>query len=351
MAAAAGLAAVLLGGLCNGTWPLVTKPTAPPWLTAVSDGGWQWENAWLSLMVSTVAVNAAACAALAGPSALAAVYDAVDPVDVVLVVVFSVLWGLGGIGYGQAIDKLGTALGTSLVMGLIIAIGTALPALVAPDELDTTQTSVAFVGVLVALAGFGLSALAGRARDGAQASAQDKGQQLALGVAWAVSGAVLSSLLQFAFVLGDALSDAAEDEGLGAGVRAVPIWLIAFSFSSVSGAGYASYLLTRNRTWDRFYCVEPCRNAAKCAGAAVGFVAHIHLYGAGAALFGDLGAVFAWPLIMSSTVLAAQAWSVRLGEFAGAPANAVRLNRSAVAALVVAVVLVGVAGSVSTSDE
>ena len=59
----------------------------------------------------------------------------------------------------------------------------------------------------------------------------------------------------------------------------------------------------------------------------------------------DAGAVFAWPVVMSATVFTAQAWSVVLGEFKGAPVEATRANRWSLALLVSSVAVVAATGT------
>ena len=63
---------------------------------------------------------------------------------------FSIFWGFGGVGFGQAIKRIGVALGTSVVMGIIVVIGTTLPAIT--SELSTTQAVGTTVGVLLGIA-------------------------------------------------------------------------------------------------------------------------------------------------------------------------------------------------------
>ena len=45
-----------------------------------------------------------------------------------VIALFSTLWGFGGVGFGLAIQRAGIALGTNIVMGIIVVVGTALPA-------------------------------------------------------------------------------------------------------------------------------------------------------------------------------------------------------------------------------
>lgn len=76
------------------------------------------------------------------------------------------------------------------------------------------------------------------------------------------------------------------------------------------------------------------------------FVGHIHMYGFAQYLFGGLGPVIAWPLLMSSTVLGGQLWGVFMKEWVGVPHKAVRVNIASISLLVTAVTVIAIAGSV-----
>ena len=65
--------------------------------------------------------------AVVGPRTLGAVYAAAEPAQMAAIIVPSIFWGFGGVGFGQSIKRLGVALGTSIVMGIVVVIGTALP--------------------------------------------------------------------------------------------------------------------------------------------------------------------------------------------------------------------------------
>lgn len=164
---------------------------------------------------------------------------------------------------------------------------------------------------------------------------------------WCLVGGVLSSMLQFAFVFGGGLVDVARAKGVPDVSATMPIWLLCFLFNAVGHCGYAARLLVVNGTWRRFReatRAETVHAAFMCALMALAMPFHIHTYGVGATLMGDTGAVFAWPVVMSATVFTAQAWSVVLGEFKGAPVEAMRANRWSLALLVSSVAVVAATG-------
>ena len=122
-------------------------------------------------------------------------------------------------------------------------------------------------------------------------------QQLWKGILVALSGGLASSMLQFAFVFGDDMVKAAE--GLGVPVAAAPmvVWLLAFNLAMIPNLLVSSWKIARQRAWGGFVGVplwQQAKSCGLCLLMACFFMGHIHLYGAGAAMIGDLGAAIGW---------------------------------------------------------
>ncbi|CAM9457239.1 unnamed protein product [Ascophyllum nodosum] len=169
-------------------------------------------------------------------------------------------------------------------------------------------------------------------------------------VAVCVAGAVMSSMLQFAFVYGDPLiADAEDDKGLSGAAAPLVIWLLAFSLQGLFNVGYSCYLLWANNTWGRYKWegyFELSIKFLKVTVMSIFFFAHIHLYGVAQYFFGDLGPVVAWPLLMSSTVLSGQLWSIFMKEWVGVTKLAVNVNILSMCLIISAVIIIAIAGAV-----
>ena len=163
--AAVGAVAAVAAGLLNGSWNLPTKPDAPRLVNAAMY--WEWEQIWLVANVLIVVFNTFLVLGVVGASTLGDVYGGASVGELGSICAFSLLWGFGGVGYGQAIKRVGMALGTSIVMAQIVCIGTLLPLVLALEAGDmSTQEIVGSVaGVLLACAGFAMSSRAGLLRD------------------------------------------------------------------------------------------------------------------------------------------------------------------------------------------
>src|SRR5712672_162644 len=81
---------------------------------------------------------------------------------------FGVLWGLGGLTFGLTMRYLGLSLGMAIALGLTTVIGTLGPPLFhgTLGSLAATQNGrVTLLGIVIALAGIAIVAMAGRAKE------------------------------------------------------------------------------------------------------------------------------------------------------------------------------------------
>ena len=70
----------------------------------------------------------------------------------------------------------------------------------------------------------------------------------------------------------------------------------------------------------------------------------LSLYGLGAAAMGPLGGVLGWPIFMSMNIIVANVLGFLTGEWAGTSSKARGLSWSGIGVLVVAIVVVALAG-------
>ena len=118
MAAAAGVACAVCSGLANGSWNLPTKPDAPR--SVYAGTVWAWENIWFVANVLIPVFNTIFVLSVVGVDVLREIFNEAEPKHLLAIVIPSLAWGWGGVGFGQAIKRLGVALGTSIVMGIIV---------------------------------------------------------------------------------------------------------------------------------------------------------------------------------------------------------------------------------------
>lgn len=74
-------------------------------------------------------------------------------------------------------------------------------------------------------------------------------------------------------------------------------------------------------------------------GSAATWVVLLHFYGVATFWLGPLGNAVAWPLLLASTILAAQVWSQGLGEWQGVSRCTTRVNAVALGVLILSVLI------------
>ena len=281
----------MCSGLANGSWNLPTKPDAPR--SVYAGTVWAWENIWFVANVLIPIFNTALVLAVVGPAVLSEVFAEAEPRHLWAICVPSLAWGGGGVGFGQAIKRLGVALGTSIVMGIIVVLGTALPAILDADELTATQASGVALGVALGVAGFVAGGRAGLLRDQAlenekethvdvelvdharpddvvakkkaglggvkdardarreSSSSGSSSDSFWVSILWCLAGGVLSSMLQFSFVFGGAVVDLAKRKASPTRRRRCGVVAV-FRVQRVGPGVLGRHLLRSNGTWRRF---------------------------------------------------------------------------------------------------
>eukprot|EP01025_Chloroclados_australasicus_P058091 TRINITY_DN7271_c1_g1_i1.p1 TRINITY_DN7271_c1_g1~~TRINITY_DN7271_c1_g1_i1.p1 ORF type:complete len:373 (+),score=18.65 TRINITY_DN7271_c1_g1_i1:93-1211(+) len=363
-----GVCLTAIGGILNASWPLVTVDNAPRLLSATKTQIWQPENVYFSWGLFQLFVLYGWTTIVFGWNDFSGTINESGSKEIALVCIFSFVWGFGAYTYGLATKVAGPAIGISLIE-------------------STGQLLLLICAIILAICGFTLTAVAGllkekgiskdhmreqnkSVQDDQEAlgtdvvtntnrqNTQSKGNR-SLNPSWfaivlicVVSG-VASSMLQFAFVFGENLIDKAEYKHNKSETHATLIvWVFAFSIEATMILIYSVYLLISNRTYRNFLnkyisWTEFLGNILKCFFMAVAFLAHIFLYGAAQAILGDLGAALAWPLLMISTVCAAQIWSLFLQEWKFASRLSRKVNFGSFLVLLLSATMIALAGCIT----
>jgi L-rhamnose-H+ transport protein len=324
---------VALGGLLHGSFALPMKRIAR----------WKWENIWLVYSVVGLIVVPLALAMATVPS-LAQVYENSSGSVLALIAVCGVGWGIGSTLFGLAIGRVGMALAFAIILGITSSVGSLLPLVILnPAELFARRGQILLMGLALVIAGIVICSIAGSLREKAQGSNSGAGDVSSFGtglIICLISG-LLSPALNFGFVFGKPVQDAAAAAGARPDLAANAIWVIGLGGGFLVNAGYATYLLAKNKTWGHF--TQKGTPPGYWLGAALmGFLWYIgmSIYGMGAAAMGPLGGVMGWPIFMSVVIIMANVWGAVTGEWKGAGNLAVRLSWTGIAILVVAIAVI-----------
>lgn len=332
---ALGVAAVLFGGLLNGSFVAPMKRLRR----------WQWENSWLVYTLIGLLIIPWIVAPLAVPD-LGGVLAGASWQTILAVILFGLGWGLGSVLFGLGVQRMGLAVGYGLILGLIAPIGTFLPlAVLHPGRLFTAQGRALMIGTAIVLAGIFFCARAGRIREAgapAQHESSRRGSFLS-GLLVCIFAGIFSPMLNFSFIFGKELQDRALSAGANVVLASNAIWVLTLTAGCLVNAGYCVVLLNKNRTWRLFGAGGP---GHWIGGAAMGLICFgsFMIYGFGATVLGPLGGIVGWPLFMSMSLITSNLLGAASGEWASAPRRAWGLSVAGMALLIVAIAIIARGG-------
>ncbi len=239
-----GVLFAILAGLLLGLYALPEKFTKD----------FEFENTWsMFFAINTFVVpNIAAFVLIDGFSEVLAAI----PSNVLIgMIVSSVLWGIGAMMWGKAINYIGLSLGFSIFIGTIILVGSLIPFFV--GGIPSTNVFLTILGgLVVVLIGVMANGRAGilRQKDEEGASTGDKkGGSILTGIAIAIVGGLLATGFSFANSYGAEIIDqASQAQGNASWKSAVAVMYVIYMAGGVAIAVYFIQQLTAKKLWGKF---------------------------------------------------------------------------------------------------
>lgn len=166
-------------------------------------------------------------------------------------IISSLLWGIGVMMWGKAINHIGLSLGFSLFIGTIILVGSLIP--FAVDGLPPTNVLLAILsGIVIVLFGVIANGKAGLLRQRDEKSYKDGGSMI-LGIIIAVVGGLLATGFSYANTVGGpVILEAVVNFGNPEWMSAIVVMYIIYVSGGVAIAVYFIWQLTKKRLWGRF---------------------------------------------------------------------------------------------------
>jgi L-rhamnose-H+ transport protein len=323
-----GLALILSAGFLQGSFMAPSK-----WIH-----GWEWENYWLIFAVTAYLACPWILAFLTIPR-LMEIYAGAPSHALLAALIFGAGWGIGAVTFGLGVEALGLALGFAVILGVAATCGAVIPLFFSP----VAPAQAWFIGASLALmlAGVVVCSFAGKWKEtGTTAHSYRRGLAICI-----VSG-VLSSCGNLGFAFGGAITARAQQLGVAASIAPNVLWTLLTFPLFLCNAGFAIYLLRRNRTSGKF-SIATGRNGMLAVTMGMMWMGGIGLYGVGARSLGPLGPSLGWAMLMASMVLAANVFGLLTGEWAQAPAASKRLLRAGVSLLMLAIGGLGYSNALS----
>jgi L-rhamnose-H+ transport protein len=304
-----------------------------------------WEAWWLIYSLVAMVVLPLAWALAVVPDLAGSV--AAAPSDAVFKgMLFGFLWGVGGILFGLSVAYVGMSLTYGIVMGLASAVGSLVPLAQVPDAASRPAFPFVLAGVALMLLGVVLAAWAGVQRDRAVGPGVGKDTgAFRKGLLIAISSGVLSALLNVGFAAAAPIAAKAVERGALVRNSSLAAWVVVLLGAFVMNAGYAGWLLWKNRSAASYASAGAGRAYGWAVLTGVLWFAALGVYGQGAALMGSLGPIIGWPMLLALALIVSNALALRGGEWKGAT-GPFRVMLAGVGVLMVACCLLGYANSV-----
>jgi L-rhamnose-H+ transport protein len=332
-----GLGVFVLAGICNGSIALPQKFVR----------SFAWENTWGSFFfLAMIVVPALVIPFLVRD--LGAIWSAAGIKAVSLALLFGMLWGVGCITFGVSIHMLGLSMGFTLIMGIVLSVGSLLPlAVLHPERLVTTGGFVILFGIALAILGVVLGGYAGMLKSRAQKSKEQSKTDgppqkgVVVGILVSIASGITSACLNLGFAFSSKITDTARKFGAPGWAAGLASWQLLFWGGFITCGIFCSILTVKNRTWRNFALPNAGHDFVLTLEMAVLHFVNLLLYGMGAYFIGALGTSLGFASYTSISIIAANILGFMTGEWRGVGNRPVGWIVAATIVLVVSVCVLG----------
>ena len=360
-----GLSMLILGGISAGSSYVPLKGIK----------GWAWESLWAVQGLVAWLLLPLLLALLATPH-LFSVLHQIPFSTLATTYAFGFLWGLGGLAWGMAVRYIGLALGFTIATGFLSSLGTLVPIIAAGRLSEVAATGsgrITLVSVFISLVGIVVCGIAGMRRDkevksitgageanttttetvGAQDS-QGSGFQFKKGVIIALAAGVLGACFAFGITAGEPIRQQAIVAGASPVWAASPVFFVELLGGITVNLLYCVVMNRRNRTFSDYRKAKDTGSLRSnyAFSALIGALWYLQFvfYGMAAFYMGPYS--FAnWSVHMSFMVVASNLWGYYFKEWKGVSPTTIRWNTAGILILVIAGIMMGVAGAKANTDD
>ena len=278
---------------------------------------------------------------------LCSVISAAPPAAIQKGMLYGFLWGVGGILFGVSVGYVGVSITYGIVMGLAAAGGSLIPLAQMENAGSNPATVYVLAGVAIMLVGVAICGVAGVKRDQLAAANQTTtpGKSFKAGLFIAIACGLLSSLLNVGFANATPVAQAAIKAGALPRNSSLAAWVVVLVGAVLMNAGYAVFLLIKNKSWSGFGAAGAGKAYLWAIIAGLLWFGALGTYGQGAALMGSIGPVIGWPILLGLSLIVSNALGFFTGEWKGA-AGPFRLMIAGLIVLIGACMILGYANSV-----
>jgi L-rhamnose-H+ transport protein len=287
---------------------------------------WAWESYWIMQGLAAWIICPWIFALITVPSGTLSGIIHDSPASAKwLSAMFGALWGVGGLTFGLSIRYMGIALGQSLVLGLVAALGTIIPSVVAGENLFATRAGIlTLIGVAIALAGIVIIGYAGILKNKnlteEQRKAAVKDFALKKGVLIAIISGVMSACFAYGFQSGKPIDETALKYGTNELFASNPTLIFILLGGFVTNFIYCAWLNIKNGSYKDYIHVKGStllNNIAFTFLAGLLWFLQFHFYGMGKSQVPAQMEAFSWSILMALNIAFSNIWGLFLNEWKG----------------------------------
>ena len=271
------------------------------------------------------------------------------PFDIILKMAgASVLWGIGVMMWGKAINHIGLSLGFSLFIGTVLLVGSLVPFVV--DTIPPTNTFLTILaGLAIVLIGVFANGKAGLIREKDQKEAgenQNKGSVLT-GILIAVVGGLLATGFSYANAVGrPIIHEACQAAGNPEWVTAVAVMFPIFISGGIVMALYFAYEITKKKSWGAFKTPAFTKNFGLISIMAVFHYAASALFAYAAFKLGEVGNTVGYAIFNTACVVTAIVSGLLTKEWLTASSKARKFLYFGLACMVAGILIISIGNGI-----
>lgn len=360
MQALLGVIFHFIGGFASGSFYIPYKKVK----------GWAWETYWIVGGLFSWLIVPPVAAYLTIPD-FSAIIQNTDAGIIGTTYLFGILWGIGGLTYGLGVRYLGVSLGSSIILGLSMVIGSLLPSVyydffpkTGKDSFSALAGSTwgltVLAGLLVCVLGIFLCGKAGTMKERAlkTVSIDPHGTvvkteyKFGLGLLVSIISGVLSACFNFGIESGKTMADTANElwknshPGQGEFLFQNNVTYIVILWGGLTtNLLWCMILNKRNKTFSDYTNKKTplLSNYIFSALAGTTWFLQFFFYGMGESKMGN--GASSWILHMAFIILIANVWGIVLKEWKEVNAKTRATIFAGIITIIIAVLIVGYGNS------
>ncbi|WP_316850925.1 L-rhamnose/proton symporter RhaT [Pedobacter agri] len=350
-----------IGGFASGSFYIPYKKVK----------GWAWESYWIVGGIFSWLIVPPLAAYLTIPN-FTDIISTTSGQILTLTYFFGILWGIGGLTYGLGVRYLGVSLGSSIILGLCMVLGSILPSIyfdVFPQEgkdtftmfLNTDWGRMVMLGLLVCVLGIIICGKAGMMKEkeintgvtdphGLEVKTEFK---FGLGLFVGIVSGVLSACFNFGIEAGKPMADAANSIWKAANPAETGNFLFSNNVTYIivlwggltTNFFWCMILNARNKTFGDYTNKKTplLKNYIFSALAGTTWFLQFFFYGMGESKMGN--GASSWILHMAFIILIANVWGLVLKEWKGVSRKTLITVLVGILTIIASVLIVGYGNS------